>query len=293
MIKLVASYGSVTATQLVFFRFAAFALFAAPCLFFHRVSFRLSRQTWAVIVFRSLLGLVATYFIFYAFQWLEVSTAKSLLHSSPLFTGVFACLCLQERCTRFVAILSCITVVGVVLVTQPSAIFGNALLGADDRGISIAGSLMALSAAALMAMCMVLQRVLGKDSIHSQLVLFIMGSVGGIGNAVMTTLLGGWSIPKCGAVRLFILVVVFTGYFSMVFFILALQTENAAYVSVLLSADVFFTFFLELAVSTVEVNWMTILGALCIVGSSIAITMTSYFGKKTNQDNTNIESRTT
>ncbi|XP_071501343.1 solute carrier family 35 member G1-like [Diadema antillarum] len=276
----------IPVNQLVFVYSLAMAVFSAPIVIWQRLSFRsLSRKTWLFLVLRSVAGNFATICFFQALHLLDISTAKSIMYSSPLFTGIFARMCLKERCSIIRAVCSCITVFGVVLVVQPSAIFDKIFGSSDDTTKnSPVGIVFAILNAISVAVVYISLRVLGRLETNSQTVLFVYGAISGLISVAVTTAFDEWTLPRCGSDRLLLLAFMAMGYLEMMTLVLALQTVNAASVAVIRATDVFIIFVIDIAILHVIPNYLTVIGALCVVGSSLTISVLAYFNTRSARD---------
>lgn len=271
LLKLLA--GRVSVNQIVAFRSGFFILMTMPVLVWHKVSLDMPAKIWAILALRGLVGTASTTFFFYSYQLLDISTAKAITYSSPLFTAFFACLCLKERCNVPTVCFSMTTIIAVLLVVQPSFIFGSN----ESGGVSPIGAVVALCASNCIAFSLILLRLLGKAKIHAQVVILVFGCVGVVVSPIMTSALNEWSNPQCGADRLLVLCVCILSYAEWMMVTVALQTDKAAYVAVIRASDVFITFAFDFLFFGLSPNVLTIVGALGVVASSLGMTLYAHF----------------
>ncbi|XP_063967178.1 solute carrier family 35 member G1-like [Lytechinus pictus] len=265
--------GRVSINQIVAFRSGFFILMAIPALVWHKISLNMPFKIWMILSLRGFIGAVSTTCYFYAYQYLDISTAKAVTYSSPLFTALFACLCVKERCNVPTVFFSLTTIVAVVLVVQPSFIFGRG-------GVSPIGTVIALGASNAIAFSLILLRLLGRYKIHAQVVILVFGCVGVVVSPIMTSALNEWSNPHCGTDRLLVLCICILSYSEWMMVTVALQTDKAAYVAVIRASDVFMTFAFDMVFFGLSPNVLTIVGALGVVASSLGMTLYAHFTYK-------------
>nr|XP_054775646.1 solute carrier family 35 member G1-like [Lytechinus pictus] len=270
--------GKVSPNQIMLYRSLTIVLFTAPNLQRQRVSFSLPLKAWSLVVFRGIAGMAMAISYYYAIQHLDISTAKCIRQGSTFITCILACVCLKEDCSIAISLSCCISVVGVFLVVQPAPIFEGLLESNSDH--SPLGLLAAFSAALCMSLIYISLRFLAPFKVNAQLINLAYGCIGFLGSALLETALNDWSIPRCGYDRQILLATCIIGYFQVIIITIALQTENAAVVAVISTTAVFGTFVLDYAFYDVTPNAFKIIGGLCVTGSSVGATMSSYYAAK-------------
>ncbi|XP_041482102.1 solute carrier family 35 member G1-like [Lytechinus variegatus] len=270
--------GKVSPNQIVLYRSFTLVLFTAPNLLRQRVSFSLPLKAWGIVIARGMVGTVTGISFNSAVQRLDISTAKCIRQGSTLITFILACVCLKENCSITITLSCCFSVVGVFLVVQPPKIFGGLL--ESSNGNSPLGLIAAFSASMGVALIYLLLRLLAPYKINAQQINFTYGCIGFLGCALLETVLNDWSIPSCGYERQILLATCIIGYFQLTTLTLALQTESAAVVAVVATTAVFATFVMDYAFYDVIPNAFKVIGALCVMGSSIGATMSSYYAAK-------------
>ena len=108
-----------------------------------------------LLFLRALLGYGALSCFFYALVHLPLADATVIQYTNPLWTALFAAILLGERIRRLDGALVLVSLVGVVLMTRPEALFG----GAGQR-LDLAAAGIALLGAVLSAMAYVIVRKL-------------------------------------------------------------------------------------------------------------------------------------
>ncbi|XP_072170060.1 solute carrier family 35 member G1-like [Diadema setosum] len=272
---------SVSANLINFCHGMFLVICSGPILVWKKVSlFNLSKKVWTFLLLRSLSGAASMTCFFYSIQLLDISTAKCLTNLMPVFATVLARVCLKESCTVAKTTFSSLGVLGTFLVVQPSAIFGDTSMRREATTF-VPGVLAAIGGAVLYAISVVLLRKLGQVKVNAQLVLLVNGMMITIVGAIMTTILGEWQNISCIGDRFYLITIGYLGYFEIACLTLALQTENAALVTVLRTIDVLLTFILDVIVLHAALNLLTVAGAVFIVTSSVGITVAPHCQKYT------------
>jgi len=83
---------------------------------------------------------------FTAFQLLELEDASCFRQSVPVWTSIFGCIILKEKLDRIEILLIVLIMIGLILVSRPSFLFGEGTHGENFLYGSIAGVLGAISA---------------------------------------------------------------------------------------------------------------------------------------------------
>ncbi|XP_041482157.1 solute carrier family 35 member G1-like [Lytechinus variegatus] len=271
-IKLLA--GKVAATQILFFRGLAQVIFSLPHLMFYKISLRFPVKIALLILMRALVGSLSALLNYFAFQVIPVATAKALLYSSPLFTGIFARVCLGERCSVPIVFFAFLTVIAVTMVVQPSFIFG----GGDI--VQSSGVICAIIGAAVMAINTIILRFMQILRIDAFAIIFIYGFIAMFCSSVTSIILGEWTNPHCGIDRWLVIGLAMSGFLEQVSVTLALKTEPALVVSIIRTNDIFLSFVFDLLIFDIVHNAWTIVGAVLVVGSAVGMTISANHEQK-------------
>ncbi|XP_030833044.1 solute carrier family 35 member G1-like [Strongylocentrotus purpuratus] len=266
--------GKVAATQILFFRGLAQVIFSLPHLVFYRISLRFPLKIVMLILSRALVGSLSAFLNYFAFQVIPVATAKALLYSSPLFTGIFARVCLGEHCSVAIAFFSFLTVIAVTLVVQPPFIFGGGDIG------NLTGILCAIVGAVVMAGNTIILRFMQILRIDAHAIIFIYGFIAMFCSCAVTTALGEWTTPHCGIDRWFVIGLAVSGFLEQVTVTLALKTEPALVVSIIRTNDIFLAFVFDFLIFHIVPNAWTVVGAILVVGSAIGMTISANYELK-------------
>lgn len=78
-----------------------------------------------LLLLRSFVGATSLICSFYAFRHMELGDASTILFSTPVFVGIFAKIFLKEPCGWFNVGTIGLTLLGIIFITMPKAIFGE------------------------------------------------------------------------------------------------------------------------------------------------------------------------
>ncbi|XP_071499489.1 solute carrier family 35 member G1-like [Diadema antillarum] len=266
---------SVSSNQIVFNQMYMQLLFSIPLLTLQKASFQYPKEAWVLIVLRSVIGSTVTCLVFFAYQVMPVASAKAILYSAPIFTGLFSCVLLSDACTVFDVIFSLTTIGGVFLVIQPPFLFGG-----EESSSSFLGPTFCLISAVLIGTIYISLRKIAAYRVHPLVQLVTLCIVGITVSGSMTTGLGDWVIPPCGRSRIFLICNSLFSFASQVTFVISMRYETATTVSLIRTTDVFFTFILDFLIFGTVPNGFTISGAFIIVGSLVGLTAGQWWTEK-------------
>ncbi|XP_071479846.1 solute carrier family 35 member G1-like [Diadema antillarum] len=266
---------AVDASMFNFYQSLALVVAAGPILIWKKLSLRQPKRVWSVMIIRATFGTLCSILFFYAMQLLDLSTAKSLYFTGPIFATAFGRLCLKESCSFVNVTCAIVSVVGIFLVVQPSAIFGDISPAIDRKSDFYFGVAAAITAAMFNAMALVSSRELGRLKINAHLVSFVFGLTGIAASVLSLTVQSRWSNLRCGGDRFFMMMLSGNGVIIVILVLMALETESTALVAIIRTSDVVITFFLDTIVLKTSPNAITVVGGLLVVASVIAITLSS------------------
>ncbi len=155
-----------------------------------------------MLVLRSLFGTTGLMLSFYAFRHMPLADASVIVFSVPVFVAIFAYLFLKEPCGLFNVVTIVLTLLGVILITRPTFVFGKSLpafAGQDDEYHSSWGAVAAFGATLFGANAYVLTRAL--KTLHFAVVMANFGAFALILTITVTWYLGVFCWPKCGYER--------------------------------------------------------------------------------------------
>ena len=273
--------GNIAATEIASFRLLFYFIFASVCMVFFRISPRISRTQALWLFMRVTVGTTAMCLSFFSYQNIPVGDATAIFFTSPIFTGILAWLILGEKFTIVDAIFAVIAVTGILLIAKPSFIFGD-LSGQDStgEGNTLLGIMCAVMGAICASVVFVSVRKLGGINVHPLLQIWFFGFFGMTLAAVLTAILGMWTIPRCGRDRVILVFISFIGALSQFFLTYAIKLEKPTYVAVIKTNTVILAFILEYLFFKTIPFWLSILGAVLVVISSLGITLQKWMSAK-------------
>jgi drug/metabolite transporter (DMT)-like permease len=120
-----------------------------------------------ILILRGLFGFAAMSCFYYALTRLPIAEATVLHFTNPLWTALFAAFFLKERLSRWVLGPILVSFIGVILVTHPAFVFGEATPDVEALSVGIA-----LLGAGLSAMAYVCVREAAKTEHHLVIVFY-------------------------------------------------------------------------------------------------------------------------
>ncbi len=215
-----------------------------------------------LLVFRGLAGFMGLLCIFYALTKLPLADATVLQYTNPVFTAILAALFLKEAMDRREALGLVFSLGGVVLVAQPSFLFGVATDSLDLFAVGIA-----LLGAVFAAIAYVTVRQLRKTE-HHLVVVFYFPLVATPASVPVMIPDALWPTPLEWLLLLGIGVVT---QIAQVYLTKGLHTEKAgramsmSYVQIVFAAIWGFLFFSEVP------DPLSIVGALLVVAGTVVV----------------------
>jgi len=170
--------------QIMFFRCAVALIPVAVIIMMRGGISTLRTRNKGLHLLRSVLGIGAMAFAFYAFSLMPLAEAVSILHTAPLFMTALSVILLREKVgmRRWTAII--IGFIGMLIVVRP---------GAD---MLASGSLYMLSAAFLIGCTTIIIRHLGR--IDDPVCITFYFTVTGVVASAIGILVQGWHPPTSG-----------------------------------------------------------------------------------------------
>ncbi len=219
-----------------------------------------------LLVFRGLAGFLGLLCIFYALTKLPLADATVLQYTNPVFTAILAALFLKEAMDRREALGLVFSLGGVVLVAQPSFLFGVATDSLDLFAVGIA-----LLGAVFAAIAYVTVRQL-RETEHHLVVVFYFPLVATPASVPVMIPDALWPTPLEWLLLLGIGVVT---QIAQVYLTKGLHTEKAgramsmSYIQIVFAAIWGFLFFSEVP------DPLSIVGALLVVAGTVVVAKAS------------------
>ena len=196
-----------------------------------------------------------------------------------MFEYNFLLLSFSTGCSVWDVLLFLLAICGVFLVIRPSFIFRTTSNAEVSQKTQIFGSLLACAGALLAAITFTIMRKIGK-TIHYLTQVFYFTIFALTLTSTLTSALQWWSPPNCRQDRLLLLAIGVLDCFGQLFKTRAFQIEKAGYVSVMRTNDVTIAFILQFVILNTKPVWTSILGALLIILSSVAINIRKWISMK-------------
>lgn len=169
-----------------------------------------------MLVLRSFFGTTGLMLSFYAFRNMPLADASVIVFSVPVFVAVFAYIFLKEPCGLFNILTIILTLIGVILITRPTFIFGETFQNLTTQNekyhYGAWGALAAFGATLFGANAYVLLRAL--KSIHFSVIMANFGGFALIQTVTISWYLGVLCWPTCGIERILMVILAifsFTG----------------------------------------------------------------------------------
>lgn len=261
---------------LLVFRFVGVLLPAIPILIYNQQTV-FPKGKRLILVLRCFVGTTGLMLSFYAFRHMPLADASVIIFSTPVFVAIFARLFLKEPCGLFNVATVILTLIGVVLITRPSAIFGNSIPSLTDEQINdieqnangVWGPVSALLSTLFGASAYVTLRAL--KGLHYSVVMTNFGAF-----ALIYTMIVTWSVdalcwPYCGSERWLVIALGLFSFMGQILLTISLQIEQAGPVAIARSADIVFAFIWQIMFFKEVPNGYSIAGAL-LVTSSVVLT---------------------
>lgn len=225
-----------------------------------------------MLILRCFVGSTGLMLSFYAFRHMPLADASVIIFSSPVFVAIFARVFLKELCGIFNVVTVILTLIGVILITRPTILFGNSVPSLIDEQIidkhfGIWGPVAALSATLFGANAYVLLRAL--KGLHFSVIMTNFGAFALCYTILITWYLGVLCWPQCGTDRLLVIALAIFSFLGQILLTIALQIEQAGPVAIARSADIVFAFIWQVMFFKEVPNGYSIIGAFLVVCSVI------------------------
>lgn len=215
-----------------------------------------------VLLLRGLLGFAALSCFYYALVHLPLADATVLQYTNPVWTVLLAAWLLGERTRRGEIALVLASLLGVVLIARPSALFGGAAARLDLFAVGVA-----LAGAVFSAAAYVTVRNLGRTE-HPLVIVFYFTLVTVPASLPAVALEAVWPTPMEWAV---LLGIGLSAQAGQVYLTRGLQLEPAGRATAVAYLQVVFAGLWGLMVFGERPDAWAIGGALVILGSTLAL----------------------
>ncbi|KAJ8033321.1 Solute carrier family 35 member G1 [Holothuria leucospilota] len=230
-----------------------------------------------LLVLHSLLGAVGIWTQYYAYQNMATADAAAIIFGYIAFTALFARIFLKEPFGWLEGLLIVLTITGVVFIMQPPFLFGGY---GSEKSSTILPALAAFCTCLLGGFQMVALRQLGKQGTDACKTVMYMGIALMVCTAISIASGGPWSVPGCSFTRFLSVLVGLFSFTSFSLLSFALTLENAVVISLITVSQVYLIFIADILFFGAKPDWFSITGTVLIVGSSMANSLKTVFGKK-------------
>jgi drug/metabolite transporter (DMT)-like permease len=249
-----------------------------------------------ILSMRGMLASIGIICFFSAVRLINPSDAVALFNCCIIFIAVLARILLKEKLTIVHLISLCVTMIGILLITQPKILFlslqSTKTSNASDildmtfnvKDYTLWGCILALSGALSFAFVNVILKYLAIKKAHLSVVL-LYATYYGIPTSVLTCLVmiltgleerKDFSIIESQVLKNDFYLAIVAGLISVLSQILinlAIQLEDASKVSIIKSTDLIFTFFFQYICLGIQQNFFSLLGASCIFLSALMLVL--------------------
>jgi drug/metabolite transporter (DMT)-like permease len=245
--------------EIVFFRSFLVLIFAYIEL--RRLKISPWGENKKLLLVRGTTGFIALSCFYYAVTHLPLADATVIMYSNPVFTGILAALFLGESLSKIEVGGVVLCVVGVVLIAQPSFVFGgDSRLPIFDVGIAFAGAIAA-------AISYVIVRQLRRTEEPMVVVFYfpLVATPASIPFAIPDAVLPNWY--ELGI----LLAIGVVTHIAQVMMTKGLHLEKAGRATAVSYLQIVFAFILGMLFFDEFPNVLSVVGAVLIVGSTVAI----------------------
>ncbi|KAL4458074.1 hypothetical protein ABPG75_012939 [Micractinium tetrahymenae] len=265
--KISGSHG-ISVFEIVLTRSLILVAFTGPDLLHRRCNpFADPRRRW-LLVLRGVLGFLAVTFLYLAVGLLPLADASVLSFLSPIFVAALSPFILGERSSRGTLLGIPIAMVGVLLVAQPSFLFGRR----GGGGISLVGVLVGVCQALFNSLSRMTVRALSvgsKEPISS--IIFGQGAISTLGAVLMCTATSGFKLPGGPSVWGSLLAGGLLGYLYQLALTGGLQRARAAPAVAMSYLSILWSMLADIWVFKRHPNALSVLGTAIICGSSFFV----------------------
>lgn len=228
-----------------------------------------------ILLLRCFVGTTGLMLSFYAFRHMPLADASVIIFSTPVFVAVFANLFLKEPCSLFNTFTIFLTLFGVVLITRPPLIFGDAVPSLIDDQVAehdrhnVWGPIASIASTLFGANAYVTLRAL--KGIHFSVIMTNFGAFALCYTMIVSWFLGVLCWPYCNSDRWLVVALGVFSFLGQILLTISLQLEEAGPVAIARSADIVFAFIWQILFFKEIPNIYSVIGAL-IVTTSVVLT---------------------
>lgn len=251
--------------EVVLVRSLTLLAFTVPVLASEGINPFGNERRW-LYALRGALGFGSVSLLYYAVVLLSMADANVIAFLAPIWAAALSPVLLHERPSAALVIALPVSLVGVVLVAQPSWLFGRV-----SETVSAAGIIVALVQSMFSALAKMAVRALNTTTESMAAIIFSMGAVSTALSSVALIATRSWAWPRTiGAVALLALNGLM-GYGNQVTQTAALQRAKAAPAIAMSYLSVIWGLVADLVVFHAPPGKLSLLGAALICGCSFVV----------------------
>ncbi|XP_063368322.1 solute carrier family 35 member G1 [Cydia amplana] len=223
-----------------------------------------------MLALRSLMGTVGLLSSFYAFRHMPLADASVIVFSVPVFVSIFACVLLKEPCGIWNIVSIILTLLGVILITNPPFLFGgDEEVHQNYHYNTVKGALAAFGSTIFGANAYVLLRIL--KGLHFSVIMTNFGMYAILQTLFYSIIAGVLCMPNCGTERFLVVCLALFSYLGQILLTMALQMEQAGPVAIARSADIVFAFLWQIMFFNEMPSKASVMGAVLVLSSVILV----------------------
>ncbi|KAI1277768.1 Solute carrier family 35 member G1 [Halotydeus destructor] len=258
-------------------------LFFGILAIFQGDNFMVTKGERMAVAIRAVSGFFTFGAAYYAFRFMSFSDVNTISTSSAIFVAPLAYFILGEPCGLFHIVLIVSSVFGIVLITRPSSLFGTSEDAVFTAGQQLVGAILSLLSCFGVCGGMLSLR---RCPTTPATIVTIWFSI--VCYAMSVLLLTTWkyglalafTVPTTGRQFLWLNVNAGCAIINQFLFVWSLKLEEATFVSLLRTFDIVVAFAMQLAFLDQPVFWTSIVGAVVIISSVIAICLKKHYDSK-------------
>ena len=230
-------------------------------------------ERWPLFL-RGIFGFLAFGLSYVSFRMIPLADASTIIFSAPVYVSIFACVLLKEDCGLFQVINIGITIVGVLLISKPTFIFGYDHESVVEAEFRLEGTIVAFISSLCAAFTFVMIRRLQKTPAAVVISVFSIVSIV-VGILVLAVLANafpdhssgfssGIGVPETYEEILWLVANGLCGVLGQLLLTVSLKIEEAGLVSLARTIDIVMAFLLQAAFLNEIIHWTSILGAVIV-----------------------------
>jgi drug/metabolite transporter (DMT)-like permease len=227
------------------------------------------------LLLRGIFGFLGFALCYVAYRMIPLADASTIVFSAPVYVSVFACIILKEECGVFQSFTIGMTIIGVLLISKPTFLFGSDHESVVEVALRMEGTIIAFVSSLCAAATFVMMRRLQKTPSAVVISIFSVVSItmGILVLIVIRTffreeagmLAEGVGVPETTGEIMWVIANGLCGVFGQLCLTVSLKIEEAGLVSLARTIDIVMAFLFQVAFLHSEiVHWTSIVGAVIV-----------------------------